>query len=136
MSAAITDQNKRRAQRHRTLKGAHVLNANGTSTISCTVRNLSETGALLAMATTTGIPDTFRLMFDADRAKRNCRVAWRDARQMGVEFLGDDAVIDDGPRRTAAFPARVADWEGGEDTPKALQPARPMPRKDPFSGAA
>lgn len=39
---------QRQATRHRTLKGAKIVFNDGHSTISCTVRNLSETGALVA----------------------------------------------------------------------------------------
>src|SRR5579862_1921329 len=52
--------------------------------ISCIVRNLSDGGACLEMATTVGIPPTFRLAFED--ASLACRVIWRTQTSLGVTF--------------------------------------------------
>jgi PilZ domain len=55
---------------------------------SCIVRNVSATGAGLTMESTTHVPDTFDLSFDSGRTLRPCRVLWRTAREIGLEFKG------------------------------------------------
>jgi hypothetical protein len=54
--------------------------------IDCTVRNVSETGALLEIESPVGIPNNFTLVISKDGVKRPCRVAWRSARRIGVRF--------------------------------------------------
>jgi PilZ domain len=51
----------------------------------CTVRNVSDKGALLETATLIGIPDDFDLSI-AGAPPRRCRVVWRKAYRIGVEF--------------------------------------------------
>jgi len=58
----------------------------GTST-DCRVRNVSETGACLMIASPVGIPNEFDLLLDTDKTPRRCRVEWRSANQIGVSFL-------------------------------------------------
>ncbi len=54
--------------------------------IDCTLRNISDSGACLQVASPIGIPDTFNLLLDAGKTTRACRVLWRKDRQIGVEF--------------------------------------------------
>ena len=81
----MTDD-KSSTRRQRTLKGARIVLNDGYSTIDCMVRNLSESGARLRIASILGIPDTFELRFD-DGRKFACRTAWRTADEIGVEFV-------------------------------------------------
>jgi PilZ domain len=77
---------RRRQQRARTLKSAHILFNQHHSVIDCTVRNLSPGGACLSVASAVGIPERFDVMFDADHSVRSCRMIWHKAKQIGVEF--------------------------------------------------
>ena len=77
-------QNNRAALRHRVLKAGSIEFAGGV--IDCTVRNLSDTGAAIEVATPLGIPDTFNLLVSGDPAPRRCRVAWRADKRIGVAF--------------------------------------------------
>ena len=76
----------RQTQRHRTLKKAHIVISDGFSTIDCVVRNLSETGAQLKVASILGIPDQFPLKM-GDGQTLHCRVAWKRETEIGVEFI-------------------------------------------------
>jgi hypothetical protein len=76
--------NNRAAPRHRVLKAGSIEFNGGV--IDCTVRNISETGAALEVATPLGVPDTFWLLIPGDHARRHCRVAWRRDRRIGVAF--------------------------------------------------
>ena len=76
---------KRKVQRHRTLKAGHIA-FNRAGTIDCRVRNLSPAGACLEVASQIGIPDRFELLIDADHMHQPCHVIWRTATRMGVAF--------------------------------------------------
>ncbi|MDH2381695.1 PilZ domain-containing protein [Bradyrhizobium sp. CER78] len=77
-------QNSRGALRHRVLK-AGTIEFNGGA-IDCVIRNISETGAALEVTSPVGIPETFNLVLPGDHTKRQCRVAWRRERRIGVRF--------------------------------------------------
>ena len=50
------------------------------------VRNISETGAALEVASPLGIPETFNLVISGDHSSRRCQVAWRKDKRIGVAF--------------------------------------------------
>ena len=76
----------RQNPRHRTLKGGSIL-FGFAAAIDCVIRNLSVTGACLEVDSSVGIPDDFTLLIKPEHLKRNCRVAWRAARRIGVRFI-------------------------------------------------
>lgn len=77
---------QRTARRSRTLKGGRIVFSSLFASIDCTVRNLSETGACLLVASPMGIPDRFDLILDAGQTSRPCRIAWRSEHKLGVAF--------------------------------------------------
>jgi len=77
---------KRKTQRTRVLKSAVISFHELGTTIDCTVRDLSMTGACLRAASPAGIPNEFNLVVDRDRVLRRCRVAWRGVDRIGVKF--------------------------------------------------
>lgn len=81
-------ENKRRAVRMRTLKGAKLVLPNNVSTFDCTVRNISATGALVEMPSTLGVPQRVSLRLDDGSPERVCEVAWRTERRLGLHFVG------------------------------------------------
>jgi hypothetical protein len=74
----------RRAPRHRVLKAGTI--AFGGGGITCTARNLSDTGAALDVTSPVGIPDSFILVLDTETAQRPCRVVWRKEKRIGIVF--------------------------------------------------
>ena len=74
----------RTALRHRTLKAGKIEFGGGG--IDCIVRNLSETGAALEVATPLFIPDRFTLFVLSDQFKRPCHIVWRKEKRIGVAF--------------------------------------------------
>ena len=78
---------RRKIQRHRTLK-AGTINFNRAAGVDCRVRNLSEVGACLEVASQVGIPDAFVLVVEHDHMKTPCHVIWRTATRLGVAFDG------------------------------------------------
>lgn len=79
-------EEKRANPRQRTLKGARIVFNDKSSTLDCVVRNLSEGGARLKVASVVGIPDSFSLRFEDGRSFE-CRVVWRRGEELGVEFV-------------------------------------------------
>jgi hypothetical protein len=75
--------------RARTLKAARIAFNDRASSIDCTVRNLSDRGACLQVASPIGVPDNFDLVFEADHSRQPCRVVWRKDSRIGVTFAKD-----------------------------------------------
>jgi hypothetical protein len=80
------DERRKVVPRARALKGARIVFNKRSSTIDCTVRNLSVRGAKLLVGTQVGIPDSFDLTFPADGSTRACKVIWRKEGEIGVVF--------------------------------------------------
>ena len=54
--------------------------------MTCTVRNISATGAALEGANLARTPDHFVLVMEMESAARSCKVVWRNKTQIGVQF--------------------------------------------------
>jgi hypothetical protein len=54
--------------------------------MTCTVRNISATGAAIEGTHIAGLPDQFSLVMEMESAARDCKVVWRKPKQIGVEF--------------------------------------------------
>ena len=72
------------AERRRTLKAGTI--GSGGGGIDCIVRNISETGAALEVATPLFIPDRFTLFVPSDQFKRGCHIVWRKEKRIGIAF--------------------------------------------------
>lgn len=79
----------RRYVRISTDKAAVISFDDGARTIMCVIRDISEGGAGLAVATTDGIPDQFLLTVKGEEKGRPCTVRWKQPNKVGVSF--DDA---------------------------------------------
>lgn len=79
--------NERRAlKRTRVLRCAKIIVPRRSPVVHCTVQNITDAGACLKLANTSGLPDTFELTFEHGRTRRPCRVIWRTADAFGVAF--------------------------------------------------
>ena len=96
----MTDTNKRAAARKRVLKGARIVYNDRSSTLSCTVRDLSDTGARLRVPQGQAVPAQFDLLIDADGFEAPCTVVWRRGEEVGVTF-------DEAPTVNSAKRAQV-----------------------------
>jgi hypothetical protein len=54
--------------------------------VECTVRNISEGGAALEVASPLGIPHEITLNILSRGVRRHCHVVWRREKRMGVAF--------------------------------------------------
>jgi hypothetical protein len=80
-----TTKERRNVARHRTLKRAHIAVEEQGAVIDCVVYDLSDLGACLNVESPIGIPNSFDLVLD-HVSVLDCRVTWRKATQIGVEF--------------------------------------------------
>lgn len=77
---------KRLAPRRNTAIRAQIVFNGGRGKSDCIIRNLSDSGAKLEVATVGNIPQTFDLIAPGHRP-HPCRVVWRALRELGVVFL-------------------------------------------------
>jgi methyl-accepting chemotaxis protein len=67
---------------------AQILTDKETPLLACTISDISQTGARLALERDEKLPDTFTLLLTANGgARRYCRVIWRDGGTVGVQFI-------------------------------------------------
>ncbi|WP_417668014.1 PilZ domain-containing protein [Roseibium sp.] len=83
----MTDE-QRQTNRKRTLKGGRIVFGGLSQVFDCTIRNTSETGALLVLPSTLGVPGAFLLYVDNECTRRPVEVVWRREDRMGVRFTG------------------------------------------------
>lgn len=82
----VATNERRQHARSRTLIGAQIIFNQRQSTLDCTVRNLSEQGALLILSDAVATPELFELYFPVKRESRMVRARWREGARQGVEF--------------------------------------------------
>lgn len=80
-------EDKRKLRRTRVLKAAMI--SFGGSAISCTVRNLTKSGAMLDVASPLGVPREFALVISSDDIRHECRIVWIKEQRIGVSFKPD-----------------------------------------------
>ncbi|MGR6431665.1 PilZ domain-containing protein [Rhizobium sp. PAMB 3174] len=70
----------------RSLKAGRIVFNHEYSTINCTVRNMSATGAKLLVENAMQIPETFELVL-SDDTRHACEIKWRKLKEIGVAFV-------------------------------------------------
>ena len=73
---------QRGSRRRRVLKTGTIEFGGGA--FSCSIRDASDTGAMLDLPNPFGIPDHFVLATDGSRFA--CRIIWRKATRIGIAF--------------------------------------------------
>ncbi len=76
---------KRDEHRRRVLKGGTLQFNNGYASYGCTVRNLTQNGAMVEMGETTGIPSAFDFKMDGLEPTQ-ATIVWRNAKRIGLRF--------------------------------------------------
>jgi hypothetical protein len=82
----ITTSDSRLSARRVLNKTGRIIFNRGRSSVDCVVKNLSKSGARLAVATVVGIPDAFFLSSADATGTQACRVVWRRLKEVGVKF--------------------------------------------------
>jgi diguanylate cyclase (GGDEF)-like protein len=68
------------------LKAGSIVFNRGGSSIDCTVRRLSDTGAKLDVISSDGVPPRFKLRIEADDFSRACQIVGKEDRHLEVAF--------------------------------------------------
>lgn len=79
---------RRGADRKRSLLAGKLTNEDATITLDCTIRDVSETGALIELSSPEMLPQTLRLMQIKDGIVWDVEVAWRRGKRLGL-VLGE-----------------------------------------------
>lgn len=83
-----TEGERRQRPRQRVLKGALLVFGDLARTFDCTIRNLTETGAKVVLASTLGTPTAFYLLIRNEGRMVPARAIWRTETEIGIEFTG------------------------------------------------
>lgn len=78
---------ERTTQRTRTLLRARIEFNGGMSTLECSVRDLSDTGARLDLADSVGMPGVFRLFIPKYQRWYDAETRWHRGNAVGIEFV-------------------------------------------------
>ena len=116
-----TAGDQRCADRRRMLKSGRITFNDRHCSLPCAVRDLTATGARLAVDGSISAPDHFELNIELDGTWVECEVAWRRANLLGVRFVS--AISSEGAKRKQVV--------------KAIGPTeRPTLRKRPLAGGS
>ena len=80
------ENDKRAAARLRTIKGARLVLPGSAAAYSCIMRNLSDTGAMVELPSTVGVPHNVVLETTDGGIRRDCEVIWRTETRLGLKF--------------------------------------------------
>lgn len=99
---------EREARRRRILKAGLICCHGRSTTLPCTVRDISDEGARIMVSGAVSPPDRFELFIELDGSWAECVVAWRRGNVLGVHF---DAPlkVERPTRRQVVEPTRPAD---------------------------
>jgi hypothetical protein len=76
----------RGAERSRSLLKAKIIFNNRMTTVDCVVKNISATGAKIAVSSALSIPNEFDLEIPMRGRTFKAQMRWRDTEGIGVEF--------------------------------------------------
>lgn len=82
-------EERRRHPRLRSLIGGSATFNNGHSTMECMLRNISQSGALLACSSNGVLPCVFDLFLPTKNRRLRMRIVWRDADRVGAVMAAD-----------------------------------------------
>jgi len=106
-------QERRHVQRTRALKAGKILLNDRRSVIDCVVRNFSEAGACLQVASIVGVPPIFDLQIEGEAKPHACEAVWHAQNRIGIVFHSRPEEIRDGePETAAALAPRREDGAG------------------------
>jgi PilZ domain len=77
---------QRRSPRRSALMQAAIFHPLQTERLRCTVRDISQDGALVDFPNPMDLPALFWLRLEGEATLRLCTIAWRSQAQLGVEF--------------------------------------------------
>jgi hypothetical protein len=109
---------RRNSERKRTLLQGRVVFNNRFSTIECTVKDLSGTGAQIVFEHPTEIPRQVELEVPSRGLAVRCEVRWSRDKRHGLMFMPPQSAAS--PPRPQAAPEPPAPERPGQESPAAL----------------
>jgi hypothetical protein len=85
---AVSNTEHRAGQRTRQLKSGIIVFNQRRSTLACTIRDISTSGARLKLGSVVVLPDEFELIFVNDRKIVPVKKCWHSHPECGVSFSG------------------------------------------------
>lgn len=104
-------QHPRAAERIRSFLRAQIIFNNRMSTIDCIIKNISATGARIALSETLTVPTEFELSIPEKGRRHHARLVWRDKDAMGVEFTVPQTSAAASTERLEGAEARLRELE-------------------------
>ncbi len=86
-AAEIDESENRRTKRKRTLRLGKIIYNNRMCVLDCGIKDVSDDGCRVGVASSIGVPNIFQLNIQGDDAVHECEVMWRVADEMGLSFL-------------------------------------------------
>lgn len=86
--ARIDHATRRLGSRQRCLYACRIVHGADAHTLDGVVRDLSETGARLRIASSLPLPKVFRLILAREGRCHEVEVVWRRGQEIGVAFIG------------------------------------------------
>ena len=83
-------QERRKSMRRRTFLGGRLAFQRRYATLDCTIRNLSDTGARIAVDGSAILPDEFDFTLTRNDLAYRARLVWRNAEAAGLELCPAD----------------------------------------------
>jgi PilZ domain len=84
-------QERRKEQRSRVFWEGKVSFNRRQSVLDCVIRNMTETGAKLAVTESAFVPREFELVVPKRQAAYRARIIWRQSDQVGIQFETEKA---------------------------------------------
>ena len=103
----MMDENRTRLRR-RVLKAGKIMFARGTCTVDCTIKNISEHGAMLQVENSVSLPDEFQLYEPTGLLLHEVRVVRRASRLIGVAITATRNVAESMDPRVKRL--RIMQW--------------------------
>jgi hypothetical protein len=102
-ASAAFEPEKRANDRIRSFLRAQIIFNNRMTTIDCIIKNISATGARVALNDTLAVPTEFDIYIPQRGYSHHARLVWRDRDSIGIDFLDVQQ-----PAPPAAAPAPAA----------------------------
>lgn len=86
-NVAFCGPERRESDRIRSFLRAQIIFNNRMSTIDCIVKNISPTGARVALGDTLAVPAEFEIYIPQRNVSHHARLIWRDKDSIGIDFI-------------------------------------------------
>jgi hypothetical protein len=116
-NVAKPEPDKRDSDRVRAFLRAQIIFNNRMSTIDCIIKNISSTGARVALGDSFAVPAEFDIYIPQRNCSHHAKLVWRDKDSIGIDFV--DAVHQAGSSSSADAAEPVA--IGGEARIRQLE---------------